>query len=324
MSERDLDAELVARVARDDASAVRQLVARKLPRLLALAVRMLGDRMEAEDVAQEAFVRIWKQAPHWREGEARFDTWLHRVAMNLCYDRLRARRETPDPAPEDAAPDDDALVPGGPEAALEAQTTLLHEVDHRVKNNLQMIASLIVMQMRGIADEATRASLASMLERIEALSTVHRRLYQSHDVSKFDIADFVSDLVSDVVAASGRTEINKELDLAPVVISAQKATPVALMINELITNALKHAFRDRTNGSGGGTIRVKLSQEDDTIRIEVADDGVGMADAEPNGSFGTKLVRSLARQLHADIGWHDAGPGTRVSITMPNGHAVEN
>ncbi len=95
MSERDPDAELVARVGRADQAAARELVARKLPRLVALAQRMLGERMEAEDVAQETFVRAWKQAPHWREGEARFDTWLHRVALNLCYDRLRARRELP-------------------------------------------------------------------------------------------------------------------------------------------------------------------------------------------------------------------------------------
>jgi RNA polymerase sigma factor (sigma-70 family) len=95
LSERDPDADLVARVGEQDPAAVRTLVSRKLPRLLALATRMLGDRMEAEDVAQEAFVRIWKQAPHWKEGEARFDTWIHRVALNLCYDRLRGRREDP-------------------------------------------------------------------------------------------------------------------------------------------------------------------------------------------------------------------------------------
>ncbi|MDI9690598.1 sigma factor, partial [Burkholderia cenocepacia] len=69
----------------------RRRIARKLPRLLALATRMLGDRSEAEDVAQETFLRIWNQAPRWREGEARFDTWLHRVVLNLCYDRLRGR-----------------------------------------------------------------------------------------------------------------------------------------------------------------------------------------------------------------------------------------
>ncbi|MDA0598016.1 RNA polymerase sigma factor [Burkholderia gladioli] len=95
VSERDPDAELVERVGRRDPGAARALVARKLPRLLALATRLLGDRMEAEDVAQEAFIRIWKQAPRWQSGEARFDTWLHRVALNLCYDRLRGRREEP-------------------------------------------------------------------------------------------------------------------------------------------------------------------------------------------------------------------------------------
>ena len=97
----DPDEELLARVGDGDPAAVRALVARKLPRLLALAGRMLGDPAEAEDVAQEAFVRAWKQAPGWRPGGARFDTWLHRVALNLCYDRLRRRREVPTEAPPD-------------------------------------------------------------------------------------------------------------------------------------------------------------------------------------------------------------------------------
>ncbi|MGK8207625.1 RNA polymerase sigma factor [Burkholderia cenocepacia] len=111
LNDGDPDAELVQRVGARDASAVRTLVARKLPRLLALATRMLGDRSEAEDVAQETFLRIWKHAPGWRDGGARFDTWLHRVVLNLCYDRLRGRREepvdslpeVPDPQPQPAA-----------------------------------------------------------------------------------------------------------------------------------------------------------------------------------------------------------------------------
>ncbi|WP_082201389.1 RNA polymerase sigma factor [Paraburkholderia phenoliruptrix] len=105
LSERDPDAELLEQVGRHDAAAVRTLVARKLPRLLAFATRMLGDRMEAEDVAQEVFVRIWKHAARWREGEAKFDTWVHRVALNLCYDRLRGRREElRDELPEEVDP----------------------------------------------------------------------------------------------------------------------------------------------------------------------------------------------------------------------------
>ncbi|BCG87526.1 MULTISPECIES: histidine kinase dimerization/phosphoacceptor domain -containing protein [unclassified Mesorhizobium] len=204
------------------------------------------------------------------------------------------------------------------EAALEAQTTLLHEVDHRVKNNLQMISSLIIMQRRTIQDEATRHSLTTMLERIEALSTVHRRLYQSKDVSRFDVSDFAKDLVTDLLTASGRSGIKSNLELEPIVISAEKATPVALMVNELVTNALKHAFKEGPDGTTAGRIGVKMSQPDGHFNIEVSDDGVGMAEANGDASFGMRLIKSLARQLHADIEWRDAGPGTTVVISMPN------
>jgi RNA polymerase sigma factor (sigma-70 family) len=91
--EHDPDSALIARVGKQEPGAVREIVSRKLPRIVALASRMLGDRDEADDVAQEAFLRIWKIAPRWRTGEARFDTWLHRVTLNLCYDRLRKHRE---------------------------------------------------------------------------------------------------------------------------------------------------------------------------------------------------------------------------------------
>ena len=101
----DPDEALVARVGEGDPAAVRALVARKLPRLLALAGRMLGDAAEAEDVAQEALAKAWKQARDWRPGAARFDTWLHRVALNLCYDRLRRRREVATDTPPELADD---------------------------------------------------------------------------------------------------------------------------------------------------------------------------------------------------------------------------
>lgn len=106
----DPDEDLVRRVGQGDPAAIQSMVARKLPRMLGLAQRMLGDPVEAEDVAQEAMLRAWRQAPRWTPGKARFDTWLHRVALNLCYDRLRRRREVPTDAPperpdEGPAPD---------------------------------------------------------------------------------------------------------------------------------------------------------------------------------------------------------------------------
>jgi len=105
----DPDEDLVRRVGEGDPAAIQAMVARKLPRMLSLAQRMLGDAAEAEDVAQEAMLRAWRQAPRWTPGQARFDTWLHRVGLNLCYDRLRRRREIA----TDAVPDriDDGPAP---------------------------------------------------------------------------------------------------------------------------------------------------------------------------------------------------------------------
>lgn len=92
-SSSDPDASLVARIAKGDQRAARTLVARRLPQMTALAYRMLGDAAEAEDVAQEVFLRVWRSAGEWRQGQAKFSTWMSRVAINLCYDRLRKKRE---------------------------------------------------------------------------------------------------------------------------------------------------------------------------------------------------------------------------------------
>ena len=201
------------------------------------------------------------------------------------------------------------------EAALEAQKMLVHEVDHRVKNNLQMISSLIVMQSRSIPDEGIRQSLANMLERIEAVSTVHRRLYQSDDVRSFDLAEFARDLVTDLVASSGRDDIRTGFAVEKIVIPAQWATPVALMVNELVTNAIKHAFDARANGAEH-VITVAIEDCADCYTIEISDNGKGMT-ALGGTSFGTRLVRSLARQLDASIEWRDGSPGTRVIVSIP-------
>jgi RNA polymerase sigma factor (sigma-70 family) len=111
----DADDDLVMRAGQGDQQAVRTLVSRKAPRLYALAGRMLGDLAEAEDVVQEAFFRTWRFAPKWRPGAARFDTWLHRVTLNLCYDRLRRRISTVE------LPSDQLDLGPPPDRALHAQ-----------------------------------------------------------------------------------------------------------------------------------------------------------------------------------------------------------
>lgn len=176
LNEPDPDAELVTRVGAQDPAAVRTLVARKLPRLLALATRMLGDRMEAEDVAQETFVRIWQQAPRWRTGEARFDTWLHRVVLNLCYDRLRKhqREDYVDEPPEQIDPGalpDTRLETDARDARLRDALAKLpaRQREALVLNYYQELSNLEAAELMGISVDALESLLARARRTLRAL-----------------------------------------------------------------------------------------------------------------------------------------------------------
>lgn len=169
------------RVAQGDAAAIRAMIARKLPRLLSLAHRMLGDASEAEDVAQEAFVRIWKQAPVWRSGKARFDTWLHRVALNLCYDRLRRRRETPT-----AEPPDHADPTAAPDRRLEAAG-----VAARVASALQGLPdrqreAIVLCHYQELSNIEASAVMGVSVEALESLLARGRRALRA---ALADLAD---------------------------------------------------------------------------------------------------------------------------------------
>lgn len=199
-------------------------------------------------------------------------------------------------------------------SALSIKDELLHEVDHRVKNNMQIISSLISMQLRTIDDDKIKASLQTTLGRVEAMSTVHRRFYQSGDVTHFDIAAFVRDLASDLVVATGRPDIRLDIDLEPVQVPAEKAAPLALMVNELATNAIKHGL----SSERGGVLSVTTRHQGDRCRITVADDGPGMIEGTTTSlTYGKRLVERLGKQLQAELRWLDAEPGLQVEITVP-------
>ena len=200
------------------------------------------------------------------------------------------------------------------QAALEAKTLLLHEVDHRVKNNLTMIGSLLRLQARSIADPAISAKLETMLERVDALATVHRRLYQSDDVTRFDVGAFAANLVSDVIGASGRTDIAVATDVTPIEVPSSKAAALGLVLNEVLTNAIKHAYADGRSG----TLTVSAMRDGATAQIIVADDGPGMdPEATSDTGLGRILIRRLSRQVDATAAWTSENPGTRVTISFP-------
>jgi RNA polymerase sigma-70 factor, ECF subfamily len=163
---RETDDELLARIGRNEPAAVRGLVARKLPRLLALAVRILGDRSEAEDVAQDVFLRIWRRAPTWQPGKAKFDTWMHRVALNLCYDRLRLRREQamaepPDQIDPGPAPDH-GLHERSEQERIEAALAALPDRQREaiVLQYYQGFSNIEAADILGISVEALESLLA--------------------------------------------------------------------------------------------------------------------------------------------------------------------
>ena len=201
----------------------------------------------------------------------------------------------------------------GPSALAEAlaqKSALLHEVDHRVKNNLQLIASLILLQGRRTTDPAARAALKTVLERVTAVATVHRRLFQN-DPLRFDVADFVRDLTADLAAAAGRDDLEIVLELEHVAIPAASAAAFALVVNELLGNALKHAFP----AGRAGRIRIDLADRGEVCVLTVADDGVGMEGHA--GGFGSTIIRLLCQQLHANFQMTDAQPGVRAIVTVP-------
>jgi two-component sensor histidine kinase len=185
---------------------------------------------------------------------------------------------------------------------------LLHEVDHRVKNNLQLIASLIQLQARRTEDEGQRLALKTVLDRVNAVTTVHRRLFRG-DVQRFDVADFLRDLIGDMAASAGRDDIEIALMLQPMQIPAASAAPFALIANELIANALRHAFPERA-----GRISITLAEERESCVLTLADDGVGLNDAPPR--FGLTLVRLLCQQLHAELDLR-AAAGTTAVLRTP-------
>ncbi|MDR6902665.1 RNA polymerase sigma-70 factor (ECF subfamily) [Rhizobium miluonense] len=170
----DQDEDLLGRIAAGDVSAMRMMVARQLPRIVAVATRMLGDAAEAEDVAQETFLRIWRNAGGWRQRNARFSTWVHRVAINLCYDRLRRRKDVlaehpPDIEYEGPAPDADLMSEDDP--------------SRRVERALQMIAprqreAIILVYYQALSNVEAAEVMDVSVDALESLLARGRRSLQ--------------------------------------------------------------------------------------------------------------------------------------------------
>lgn len=208
------------------------------------------------------------------------------------------------------------------EASLREKEVLLKEIHHRVKNNLQITSSLLKLQTGNITDPRTLELFSESQNRIRSMALVHEKLYQSHDLSRIDFADYAKSLASLLFrsyGASGRIDVEVESD--PVHFTVDTAIPCGLMLNELLSNAIKHAFPDGRRGN----VRIAIvAEQGGAHSIRVRDDGIGLPPEvaiESATTLGLQLVRTLAEQIGATLEVGREG-GTEVRILVPaGGHA---
>src|SRR5258708_9324348 len=188
------------------------------------------------------------------------------------------------------------------QASLREKEALLREIHHRVKNNLQITSSLLRLQSRQIEDPATRALFDATQDRIRSMALVHEKLYQSTNLSRIDFPEYVKTLGGLLLNSFGvdTSTVRLEVDGNGVYLNIDVAVPCGLIVNELLSNALKHAFHDRR----GGTIRIGIESDDTRCRLTIADDGVGIPPAvnfDSSPTLGLRLVRGLVEQIGGTI-----------------------
>jgi two-component sensor histidine kinase len=202
-------------------------------------------------------------------------------------------------------------------AALAEKEVLLKEIHHRVKNNMQVISSLVALQADQLKDEAMREVLQDVTHRVRSMALVHEKLYQAHDLARVEFAEYTQSLLNYLWRAHGTTaaRVRLALDLEPMPLSVNAAVPCGLILNELATNALKHAFRDR---AGGEVVMSLHGGPDGRVCLRVRDNGVGLPaglDWRQADSLGLRLVQMLAGQLHATVDVSH-GEGTEFAVTF--------
>ena len=203
--------------------------------------------------------------------------------------------------------------------AVETKDMLLHEVNHRVKNSLQLVTALLSLQAAQAVDPVLRASLVEARGRVSVVASMHQRLYSTSAHDRVDIVAYLCELAEESVSAlnaGGRVV----LDFAAtdeIVLPLSQAVPLALVVSELITNAMKYAYP----GDVAGIIRLHLSRtEQGDVRVFVGDTGPGLPEGFSllrSGSLGMKIVRSLTRQLQAVVNLCPQNPGAGFEIVVP-------
>ncbi|UTB32928.1 MAG: ATP-binding protein [Methanobacterium sp. ERen5] len=186
--------------------------------------------------------------------------------------------------------------------SLEEKEMLLKEIHHRVKNNLMVISSLLSLQSRYIKDEVSKNIFKESQNRARSMALIHELLYQSTDLKRIDFGKFINTLTGELyrIYISNQNLIKLNVDVKSVMVDINTAIPLGLIVNELVSNSMKHAFPDGRNGN----IEIKFCSADDNYTLVVEDDGVGFPediDLDNTDSLGLRIVNSLTEQIDGEL-----------------------
>jgi two-component sensor histidine kinase len=198
-------------------------------------------------------------------------------------------------------------------AALAAEReVLLREVNHRVGNSLQIIASLLHLQANSSTQDDVKAALTNAMGRVAAVAQVHRRLYTSHDLKNVLLNQYLDALLEDLRrSAEGNRMSRLTLNAKPIEIDPDRAVAIGIIVNELVMNAVKYAYPD-----GAGPIHIDLHAQGEDVVLSIADDGVGLnVKTDPRSTgMGQRIVAAMAAKLEASVERDPAHAGTRIVV----------
>ena len=201
------------------------------------------------------------------------------------------------------------------ERSVFEKQTLLQEVHHRVKNNLQIISSLLSMQASLMEDQAAVAKLADSERRVKSMAMIHEHLYHQKDMSSIDLAEYLRDMTAELSSSLGHSGIDFHLEASPIAIPIDQAIPCGLLLNELLTNALKYAYP-----SGTGQVLIKLSSQNQwssrsQYRIQVSGCPADF-DRHSTQSLGMTIIQVLTQQLDGELEIVGS-PGASFTVRFP-------
>lgn len=202
------------------------------------------------------------------------------------------------------------------EKTLDEKNILLKETHHRVKNSFQMVSSLLQYQSHTAKDKEAKIAIKEAQNRVRSMVLIHQKLYSKDQLVGIDSKEYIEDFTEDVIRSNefSAHKLTYTLDLESLVLDIETITPIGLILNELLTNVLKHAFPEVNAES---LVHIKFLKQNDTLVLEVSDNGVGINGDRNEDSFGLKLIETLAKKLKGELTIEASKPkGTIAILTM--------